>query len=175
MIDAHILMTEAKHFKNLHLQESRLSRRYGQDAKELKELQARRKKEQEEKEQAQAEFERDNKAYHERVDRFLALQQEFRELRNVRVVANTLVWDDGYPLGGDDRERNDADSAPFVPRSVVANPWFEWGDDRPLRCGPFEIHSLALGKHRRGAVAVQVSAGRRCEAVVRSLEELVSR
>ena len=39
----------------------------------------------------------------------------------------------GYPLGGDDRARNDADSAPFVPRSVVTNPWFEWGDDRPLR------------------------------------------
>jgi hypothetical protein len=53
MIDAHILMTEAKHFKNLHLQESRLNRRYGQDAKELKELQARRKREQEKKEQTQ--------------------------------------------------------------------------------------------------------------------------
>jgi glycogen operon protein len=39
----------------------------------------------------------------------------------------------GYPLGGDDRDRNDDDSAPFVPRSVVTNPWFEWGDDRPLR------------------------------------------
>jgi pullulanase/glycogen debranching enzyme len=36
----------------------------------------------------------------------------------------------GYPLGGDDRDRDDADSAPFVPRSVVTNPWFEWGDDR---------------------------------------------
>ena len=53
MLDAHILMTEAKHFKNLHLQESRLLRRYGQDAKELKELQTQRKKEQEEKEEAE--------------------------------------------------------------------------------------------------------------------------
>ena len=47
-----------------------------------------------------------------------------------------VKWDPavyGYPLGGDDRERYDADSAPFVPRSVVTNPWFEWGDDRPLR------------------------------------------
>ena len=35
----------------------------------------------------------------------------------------------GYLQGGDDRVRNDADSAPFVPRSVVTNPWFEWGDD----------------------------------------------
>ena len=47
-----------------------------------------------------------------------------------------VQWDPavyGYPLGGDDRERYDADSAPFVPRSVVTNPWFEWGDDRQLR------------------------------------------
>jgi hypothetical protein len=48
LLDAHILMHEAKHFKNLHLQESRLRRQYQQDAKELKELQAQRKKEQEE-------------------------------------------------------------------------------------------------------------------------------
>ena len=52
MIDAHILVEDAKHFKNLHLQENRLLRRYEQHAKELRELQAQRKKEQEEKEQA---------------------------------------------------------------------------------------------------------------------------
>ena len=52
MLDAHILLTEAKHFKNLHLQENRLRRQYRQDAKELKERQAQRKKEQEEQEQA---------------------------------------------------------------------------------------------------------------------------
>ena len=54
MIDAHILIEDAKHFKNLHLQESRLLRRYQQETKELKELQAQRKKEQEEKEAAAA-------------------------------------------------------------------------------------------------------------------------
>ncbi len=52
LLDAHILMTDAKHFKNLHLQESRLRRQYGQDAKELTERQAQRKKEQDEQEQA---------------------------------------------------------------------------------------------------------------------------
>jgi hypothetical protein len=52
LLDAHILMTEAKHFKNLHLQESRLRRQYRQDAQELKELQAQRKKEREEREEA---------------------------------------------------------------------------------------------------------------------------
>ena len=39
----------------------------------------------------------------------------------------------GYLQDGDDRVRNDADSAPFVPRSVVTSPWFEWGDDHLLR------------------------------------------
>ena len=52
MIDAHILIEDARHFKNLHLQESRLTRRYSQDLKELKELQAERKREQQEKEEA---------------------------------------------------------------------------------------------------------------------------
>jgi hypothetical protein len=51
LLDAHILMKEAKHFKNLHLQESRLRRQYQQDAKELRELQMQRKKEQEETEE----------------------------------------------------------------------------------------------------------------------------
>jgi len=51
MLDAHILMTEAKHFKNLHLQESRLRRQYRQDAQELQECQKQRKQEQEKQEQ----------------------------------------------------------------------------------------------------------------------------
>ena len=53
-----------------------------------------------------------------------------------KALDGQVRWDGavyGYPLGGDDRARNDSDSAPFVPRSVVTNPWFEWGDDRPLR------------------------------------------
>src|SRR3954466_9534281 len=47
LLDAHILMTEAKHFKNLHLQENRLRRQYRQDAQELADLQKHRKAEQE--------------------------------------------------------------------------------------------------------------------------------
>ena len=34
---------------------------------------------------------------------------------------------------GDPDERNDDDSAPHVPRSVVINPYFDWGNDRPPR------------------------------------------
>jgi len=53
-----------------------------------------------------------------------------------RAIDGQVKWDPAvysYPLGGDDRVRYDGDSAPFVPRSVVANPWFEWGDDHPPR------------------------------------------
>ena len=53
-----------------------------------------------------------------------------------RALDGQVTWDPaayGYPLGGDDGVRYDADSAPYVPRSVVSNPWFEWGDDHPLR------------------------------------------
>ncbi|MBA2528738.1 MAG: glycogen debranching protein GlgX [Euzebyales bacterium] len=38
-----------------------------------------------------------------------------------------------YPLGGDDRQRDERDSAPFVPKSVVINPFYDWGDDTPPR------------------------------------------
>jgi len=53
-----------------------------------------------------------------------------------KAIDGQVTWDPsvyGYPLGGDDRARNDSDSAPFVPRSMVTNPWFEWGDDHLLR------------------------------------------
>ncbi|MBW3534960.1 MAG: glycogen debranching protein GlgX [Gemmatimonadetes bacterium] len=36
----------------------------------------------------------------------------------------TFRWDD-------EEERNDLDSGPHVPKSVVASPWFDWGNDRP--------------------------------------------
>ena len=38
-----------------------------------------------------------------------------------------------YRVGGrdEDLEASDEDSAPYVPRSVVTNPYFDWSDDRP--------------------------------------------
>lgn len=51
LLDAHILMTEAKHFKNLHLQESRLRRQHRQDAQELAERQRQRQQEEEKAEE----------------------------------------------------------------------------------------------------------------------------
>ncbi|CAN5321183.1 glycogen debranching protein GlgX [soil metagenome] len=46
-----------------------------------------------------------------------------------------MDWDEavfGYRFGKPD-EVNDADSAPFVPRAVVTNPYFDWQGDRLLR------------------------------------------
>jgi glycogen operon protein len=51
-------------------------------------------------------------------------------------VSGEVSWDPAvlpYALGSDGDEINENDSAPYVPRSVVIDPRFDWGDDRPLR------------------------------------------
>ncbi|HEY7650412.1 MAG TPA: glycogen debranching protein GlgX [Methylomirabilota bacterium] len=54
-----------------------------------------------------------------------------------RAVDGTLEWDPavfGYALeGGDDLVKDERDSAPFAPRSVVIDTAFTWGEDRRLR------------------------------------------
>ena len=55
-----------------------------------------------------------------------------------KAVAGQVQWDPavfGYRLGdrGEDLARDDRDSAPYVPRSVVLNPFFDWQDDRRPR------------------------------------------
>ncbi|MEV4182629.1 glycogen debranching protein GlgX [Streptosporangium canum] len=50
-----------------------------------------------------------------------------------KAVEGDVNWDEaayGYRFGQPD-SRNDTDSAPFVPRSIVINPFFGWGHDRP--------------------------------------------
>ncbi|MDR0342755.1 MAG: glycogen debranching protein GlgX, partial [Nocardiopsaceae bacterium] len=52
-----------------------------------------------------------------------------------KAIEGAVRWDPAvfsYPFGHPD-ERNDADSAPHVPRSVVSNPYFDWDVDRPPR------------------------------------------
>jgi isoamylase len=39
----------------------------------------------------------------------------------------------GYRIGADDRTRDGRDSARFMPKAVVTNPWFNWNGDSPLR------------------------------------------
>ena len=53
-------------------------------------------------------------------------------------IAGAIEWSDaifGYPVGDPaaDLTRDDRDSARFVPKSVVVDSAFTWGDDRPLR------------------------------------------
>jgi glycogen operon protein len=55
-----------------------------------------------------------------------------------KAIAGGIDWSDaifGYRIGdpGADLTRDDRDSAPFVPKSVVVDSAFTWGEDRPLR------------------------------------------
>ncbi|MCH9760780.1 MAG: glycogen debranching protein GlgX [Actinomycetia bacterium] len=50
-----------------------------------------------------------------------------------KAIDGTFHWDQslfGYNFGDPD-SRNDDDSAPSMPKSVVINPFFDWGTDRP--------------------------------------------
>ncbi|MBB5936093.1 glycogen debranching protein GlgX [Streptomyces zagrosensis] len=52
-----------------------------------------------------------------------------------KAVSGQITWDEavyGYHFGRPER-RNDRDSAPYTMSSVVVNPYFDWGDDRPPR------------------------------------------
>ena len=52
-----------------------------------------------------------------------------------KAVDGALRWDPAvfdYQLGNP-AQRNDTDSAPFMPRNVVINPYFDWTGDRPPR------------------------------------------
>src|SRR5229473_75393 len=50
-----------------------------------------------------------------------------------KAIEGQVVWAQAcFPYNfGDENSRNDDDSAAFVPRSVVHNPYFDWGNDRP--------------------------------------------
>lgn len=55
-----------------------------------------------------------------------------------KALSSIVQWNDalfGYTLGdaAADLSRDDRDSAPFVPKSVVVDSAFAWGDDRPPR------------------------------------------
>ena len=84
-----------------------------------------------------------------------------------RALAGPLVWNDailGFPADRpeDDAAHDPRDSAPFVPKSVVVDPRFDWEDDRPPnvpwdRTVIYECHVKGLTRlharipeHRRG-------------------------
>ncbi len=52
-----------------------------------------------------------------------------------KAIDGEVAWDDAvfpYRFGEED-VADDRDSAPFVPRSIVVNPFFDWTEDRPPR------------------------------------------
>jgi isoamylase len=52
-----------------------------------------------------------------------------------RALTGDIDWDSSlfpYPMGGDDLQRDDADSAPHMPKSIVVDNAFDWEGDRPL-------------------------------------------
>jgi glycogen operon protein len=67
-----------------------------------------------------------------------------------KAVEGDIDWDEslfGYELGNPGT-MSETDSAPHLPKSVVANPYFEWGDDRPPR-HPYH-ETLIYEAHVRG-------------------------
>jgi glycogen operon protein len=83
-----------------------------------------------------------------------------------------------YRFGSPD-ERDDADSASFVPRSVVVNPFFDWADDHPPRTPlnesiVYEVHVKGFTKlHPDVPEALRGTyAGLAHPAALRHLEEL---
>ncbi len=67
-----------------------------------------------------------------------------------KAIEGSVRWDQAvfaYPFGQPD-ERNDTDSASYVPRSVVINPFFSWDNDRHPRTPYHE--TVVYEAHVRG-------------------------
>ncbi|WP_068297887.1 glycogen debranching protein GlgX [Pararhodobacter sp. CCB-MM2] len=75
-------------------------------------------------------------------------------------MRGTLKWDDalyGYPVGGSDLEMDGRDSAPFMPKAVVADPVFDWEADAAPRVPwsktmIYEAHVKGLTMRHPGVV-----------------------
>ena len=90
-----------------------------------------------------------------------------------RAIEGEVDWDGpvfGYVLDGDENVADLRDSAPYVPRSVVVDDSFDWGDDRRLHIPwhdtvIYQAHVRGLTKqwpgisaHQRGTYAAMGSA-----------------
>lgn len=73
-----------------------------------------------------------------------------------KAISGTLQWNDalfGYAIGDVDADLkfDDADSAPYIPKSVVIDSTFDWGEDRPLQ---IPLHqSVIYEMHVKGFTA----------------------
>jgi glycogen operon protein len=68
-----------------------------------------------------------------------------------KAIEGSVQWNEAvFAHRFDDADSiNEADSAPYVPRSLVTNPYFDWDGDRPLRT-PWN-ESVIYETHVRGA------------------------
>jgi isoamylase len=74
-----------------------------------------------------------------------------------KTIEGGVTWDQAVFGHQPDqpRRRDNADSAPYVPRSVVVNPYFDWGGDRPprhpwSRSVLYEAHVAGLTRQHPG-------------------------
>jgi glycogen operon protein len=101
-----------------------------------------------------------------------------------KAIAGRVVWEDalfGYRRGdpGVDLVRDDRDSAGAVPKSVIVDTTFPWGDDRQLRIPwndtvIYEVHLKGLSMRHAGVPPVLrgTYAGLTCPAVIDHLRSL---
>ncbi|MFF0153442.1 glycogen debranching protein GlgX [Micromonospora sp. NPDC005203] len=67
-----------------------------------------------------------------------------------KAIDGDVQWDPAvydYDMG-EPEKMSETDSAPFMPKSVVVNPYFDWGNDKPPRT-PYH-HSVIYEAHVRG-------------------------
>ena len=101
-----------------------------------------------------------------------------------KAIAGTLKWHDalfGYRVGdpAEDLKADDRDSAPYLPKSVVVDPAFDWDGDRPpltrwSRTVIYEVHVKGFTRlHPEVPPELRGTyAGLASEAAVRHLTEL---
>jgi isoamylase len=75
-----------------------------------------------------------------------------------KAVEGEVQWNEAvfpYHFGEPDTSRNDLDSGPFMPKCVVTNPFFDWGNDRPPRVPMhesviYEVHVKGFTRRHPG-------------------------
>jgi len=97
-------------------------------------------------------------------------------------MRGTLEWDDalyGYPVGGSDLELDTRDSAPFMPKAVVADPVFDWEADQQPRVRwqdtvIYEAHVKGLSMRHPGVVQADRGTfrGLASEPVIEHLQKI---
>lgn len=74
-----------------------------------------------------------------------------------KAINGTIAWNNalfGYKIGHEDVDlsMDEQDSAPFIPKCVVVDPSFDWGDERPLRIPWYKTFIYEL--HVKGFTAL---------------------